>query len=79
MSGPFAEGNHRRLKMAEKPKVEFKDGKKVVEFPNGVIKEYKKDDVEKHKSFLLRHKERIDRQIGHVDEDLAAIENSKKA
>lgn len=65
--------------MAEKPKIEFKDGKKVVEFSNGVIKEYKKTDVEKHKNFLLRHKERIARQIAHVDEDLVAIENSKKA
>ena len=65
--------------MSEKPKIEFKDGKKVIKFSGGVIKEYKKEDLDKRKSFLARHKEMIDRQITHVDEDLVAIENSKKA
>ena len=63
----------------EKMNIEFKEGKKIVKHPDGSVKEYTKADVEKHKGYLERQRQDLDRQISRVDEDLVAIENSKKA
>ncbi len=59
--------------------IEFKDGKKIVKHPDGSIKEFTKADSEKQKEHLTRMRGDIDRQIAHVDEDIANIEKSKKA
>jgi len=57
----------------------FKDGKKIVTHPDGSSKEYTKADTEKQKDYLLRRKQDVDRQIAHLDDDLAEIEKSRKA
>jgi hypothetical protein len=59
--------------------VTFKNGKKIVTHPDGSSKEYTKADTEKQKDYLLRRKQDVDRQIAHIDDDLAEIEKSKKA
>ena len=59
--------------------IEFKDGKKIIKHPDGSIKEFTKADSEKQKSYLLKMRGDLDRQIAHVDEDIVNIENSKKA
>lgn len=65
--------------MADKKiSIEFKDGKKIVKHPDGSIKEYTKVDAEKHKEYLIKRREDVDRQIAHVDEDITNIEKSKK-
>jgi len=59
--------------------VTFKNGKKIVTHPDGSSKEYTKADTEKQKDYLLRGKQDLDRQIAHIDNDLAEIEKSRKA
>ena len=63
--------------MAERPKIEFKDGKKIIKLHDGTVKEYKKEDIERYKQLLVKRKEDIDRQISHVDEDLTKIEQGR--
>jgi len=58
--------------------VKFKGGKKIVTRPDGSVKEYTKSDTEKHKDYLLRRKQDLDRQIKRVDEDLINIGKSSK-
>ncbi|MBN1871349.1 MAG: hypothetical protein JW800_02135 [Candidatus Omnitrophica bacterium] len=58
--------------------IEFKDGKKIVKNQDGSVKEYTRTDAERHKDFLLRRREDLDRQISRVDEDITNIEKSKK-
>ncbi len=65
-------------KMAEKIKTEFKGGKKIVTFPDGKIKEIKKNEVESYKQHLLNQKTNIEKQLTHVDSDLAEMEKSKR-
>jgi hypothetical protein len=55
---------------SDKVTVEFKDGKKITKYPGGKIKEQTKDDLERYKQFLTREKQRIDRHISLIDEDL---------
>ena len=64
--------------MAEKIKTEFKGGKKIVTFPDGKVKEIKKQEIESYKQHLVNQKTNIDRQLAHVDEDLSEMEKSKK-
>jgi ribosomal protein L44E len=64
--------------MAEKIKTEFKGGKKIVTFPDGKIKEIKKQEVEAYKQHLVNQKTNIDRQLSRVDEDLGDMEKSKQ-
>jgi len=59
--------------------VTFKNGKKIVTHPDGSSKEYTKADTEKQKDYLLRRRQDLDRQISHLDDDLAEIEKSRKA
>jgi hypothetical protein len=66
--------------MADKKiSIEFKNGMKIITHPDGSVKEYSKADAEKHKDYLLKRRDDVDRQITHVDEDIANIEKSKKA
>jgi len=55
---------------SDKVTVEFKDGKKITKYPGGKIEEQTKDDLERYKQFLTREKQRIDRHISLIDEDL---------
>lgn len=59
--------------------VTFKNGKKIVTHPDGSSREYTKVDTEKQKDYLLRRRQDVDRQIAHLDADLAEIEKSRKA
>jgi len=65
-------------KMAEKIKTEFKGGKKIVMFPDGKVKEIKKNEVESYKQHLLNQKTNIEKQLAHVDSDLVEMEKSKR-
>ena len=64
--------------MAEKIKTEFKAGKKIVTFPDGKVKEIKKEEVEAFKEHLIRRKADIDKQLTYVDADLTEMEKSKQ-
>ena len=64
--------------MAEKIKKEYKDGKIVITFPDGKVKEIKKEEVGSFKQHLLNQKTNIDKQLVHIDEDLVEIEKSKQ-
>jgi len=58
---------------SDKVTVEFKDGKKITKYPGGKIEEQTKDDLERYKQFLVREKQRIDRHIYLIDDDLAKM------
>ena len=64
--------------MAEKVKNEYKNGKKIVTFPDGKVKEIKKEEVESFKQHLLNQKAHIERQLTYVDSDLTEMEKSKQ-
>ena len=64
--------------MAEKIKKEYKDGRVVVTFPDGKVKEMKKEEVESFKQHLLNQKANVEKQLVHVDEDLVEMEKSKQ-
>ena len=64
--------------MAEKIITEFKGGKKVVTFPDGKVKEIKKEEAEAFKQHLIRKRDDIDRQLTYVDADLVEMEKSKQ-
>ncbi len=55
---------------SDKVTVEFKDGKKITKYPGGKIEEQTKDDMERYRQFLTREKQRIDRHISLIDDDL---------
>ena len=61
----------------DKIKIEFENGKKILICLDGTVKEYTKNDLERHKSFLIGQKERLDRHIAYVDQDLAKIEQGR--
>ena len=61
----------------KKAVIEFKEGKKIIKYPGGIVREQTKEDLEKYKQHLIRRKENIDRQVTLVDKDLMDIENSK--
>jgi len=58
---------------SDKVTVEFKDGKKITKYPGGKIEEQTKEDLERYKQFLVREKQRIDRHISLIDDDLAKM------
>jgi len=58
---------------SDKVTVEFKDGKKITKYPGGKIEEQTKDDLERYKQFLVREKQRIDRHISLIDDDLVKM------
>ena len=55
---------------SDKVTVEFKDGKKITKYPGGKIEEQTKDDLERYKQFLTKEKQRIERHISLIDDDL---------
>lgn len=64
--------------MANEIKKEYKNGKKIITYPDGKVKEIKKEEVESFKQHLLNHRGNIDKQLLHVDEDLTEMEKSKQ-
>ena len=63
----------------EKPTIEFKDGKKLTKFSDGTIREQAPEDAERYRQFLLKEKERIDRHLVFLDDDVKKMVLSKKA
>ncbi len=57
--------------------VEYRDNKKIVTHPNGVISEYPKAVLESFKQQMLKQKQTFDAQIAAIDSDLAGIEAAK--
>ena len=57
--------------------VEFKDEKKVVQYPDGKVAEYPKAKIQSHRQELIKHKQLIERQIADLDKDLSDIEAAK--
>jgi hypothetical protein len=64
--------------MANQIVKKYKNGKKIVTFPDGKKKEIIKDEVTAFKQHLLNQKANIERQLTYVDEDLVEIEKSKQ-
>ena len=62
-----------------KPTIEFKDGKKLTKFPDGTVREQTPEDAERYRQFLLKEKERIDRHLVFLDDDVKKMVLSKKA
>lgn len=58
---------------SDKVTVEFKDGKKITKYPGGKVEEQTRDDLERYKQFLVREKQRIDRHISLIDDDLVKM------
>ena len=57
--------------------VEYRDDKKIVTHPNGVVSEYPKAVLENFKQQMLKQKQTFDNQIAAIDNDLASIEAAK--
>lgn len=53
--------------------VEFKGKKKIVKYPQGVVREFTKKDLTDQRQHLMRHKEMIERQLAHIDEDIKNV------
>ncbi|MFA5115819.1 MAG: hypothetical protein WC486_00885 [Candidatus Omnitrophota bacterium] len=61
-----------------KPTIEFKDGKKLTKFPDGVVREQTEEDATRYRQFLLKEKERIERHLAFLDDDIGKMAASKK-
>ena len=57
--------------------VAYRDDKKIVTHPNGVVSEYPKAVLENFKQQMLKQKQTFDNQIAAIDNDLASIEAAK--
>lgn len=57
--------------------VEFKEEKKVVQYPDGKVVEYPKAKIQGHRQELVKRKQLIERQIADMDKDLIDIEAVK--
>jgi len=64
--------------MANQIVKKYKNGKKIVTFPDGKIKEITKEEVSAFKQHLLNQKANIEKQLTYVDGDLVEIEKSKQ-
>ncbi|MFA5346300.1 MAG: hypothetical protein WC315_08535 [Candidatus Omnitrophota bacterium] len=53
--------------------VEYKDGKKIVTYPNGEKQEHSKESLKTSKDMFLRHRQKIDENIALIDDDLAKM------
>lgn len=62
----------------DKIKIEFKAGKKIVQHPTGVTREYTKKDLENQKQHLIKQREIIDDHVAYIDKDLADMNKAKK-
>ena len=57
--------------------VEFRDEKKIVQYPDGKVAEYPKAKIQTHRQELVKRKQLIERQIADMDKDLSDIEAAK--
>ena len=57
--------------------VEFKEEKKIVQYPDGKVAEYPKAKIQTHRQELIKRKQLIERQIADLDKDLSDIEAAK--
>lgn len=64
--------------MANQIVKKYKNGKKIVTFPDGKTKEITKEEVSAFKQHLLNQKANIEKQLTYVDGDLVEIEKSKQ-
>jgi ArsR family metal-binding transcriptional regulator len=55
---------------SDKVTIEFKDGKKITTYPGGKVTEQTKEDLERYKNFLTNEKQRINRHLSLIDDDL---------
>ena len=54
--------------------IEYKDGKKIITHPSGVVNEYTIEQLEAIKAELVSEKQEIENQITQVDSDIAAAQ-----
>ena len=63
---------------SDKITIEFKDGKKLTKFPDGVIREQTQEDSERYRQFLVNEKQRIERHMALLDDEITQMVASKK-
>ncbi|MDD5500533.1 hypothetical protein BU251_09155 [Candidatus Velamenicoccus archaeovorus] len=56
-----------------KATVEYKNGKKIVTYPNGEKQEYSKGNLKTAKDMFLKQRQKIDENIALIDDDLAKM------
>jgi len=61
-----------------KPTIEFKDGKKLTKFPDGTVREQTPEDAERYRQFLVTEKQRIERHMALLDDEITQMVASKK-
>lgn len=49
--------------------IEYKNGKKIVTYPNGEKQEHSKESLNKAKEMFLRQRQKIDENIALIDDD----------
>ena len=54
-------------------KIEFKDGKKIITHPSGVVSEYTKEQLEAYREELKKQKAELDGQISQIDKDISKL------
>lgn len=50
--------------------IEYKNGKKIVTYPNGEKQEHSKESLNKARDIFLRRREKLNEQIALIDDDL---------
>ena len=63
---------------SDKVVIEFKDGKKLTKFPDGVIREQTQGDAERYRQFLATEKQRIERHMALLDDEITQMAASSK-
>ena len=64
---------------SDKVVIEFKDGKKLTKFPDGVIREQTQEGAERYRQFLVNEKQRIERHMALLDDEVKQMVASSKA
>ena len=54
----------------EKPTIEFKNGKKIVTFKDGAVKEHTVEGHERARQMFIAHRDNINANIAAIDDDL---------
>jgi hypothetical protein len=53
--------------------VKYKEGKKIIKHPSGVISEYNKADLERHRAELVGQRDRLNEQIALIDKEMIDV------
>ena len=64
---------------SDKVVIEFKDGKKLTKFPDGVIREQTHEGAERYRQFLVNEKQRIERHMTLLNDEITQMVASSKA